>query len=83
MFIVVMSFALAGLFRSDGDRPIRLLAVNQDRGSLAASILRQPDQMRAFQVETIWEGTLPLPAGSWIPSWEPCRGCWSGAPTPL
>lgn len=55
MFIVVMSYALGGLFKPGGDQ-IQLLAVNQDRGTQAAAILRQLDKMVAFQVETTWEG---------------------------
>lgn len=55
MFIVVMSYALGGLFEP-GEDQIQLLAVNQDRGTQAAAILRQLDEMDAFQVETTWEG---------------------------
>jgi ABC-2 type transport system permease protein len=54
MFILVMSYALSGVFRT-GDRPIQILAVNQDKGTQAAAILRQLDQMEAFAVETAWE----------------------------
>ena len=32
MFIVLMSYALSGVFRSGEDRPIQLLAVNEDQG---------------------------------------------------
>jgi ABC-2 type transport system permease protein len=56
MFIVLMSYALNGVFHSGEDRPIRLLAVNEDRGRQAASVLRQFDEMKSFQVETTWEG---------------------------
>ncbi len=55
MFIVVMSYALHGLFEPRKDQ-IQLLAVNQDRGTQAAAILSQLDKMDAFQVETTWEG---------------------------
>ncbi|MGQ9601018.1 MAG: ABC transporter permease [Anaerolineae bacterium] len=55
MFIVVMSYALSGLFEP-GEDQIRLLAVNQDRGTQAAALLRQLDDMEAFQVEMTWEG---------------------------
>lgn len=55
MFIVVMSYALGGLFEP-GEDQIQLLAVNQDRGTQAAAVLRQLDEMDAFQVETTWEG---------------------------
>lgn len=55
MFIVVMSYALGGLFEP-GEGQIQLLTVNQDRGRQAAAILRQLDEMDAFQVETTWEG---------------------------
>ena len=55
MFIMVMSYALSGLYRT-GDRPIQILAVNQDKGTQAAAILHQLDEMKAFTVETTWEG---------------------------
>ena len=57
MFILVMSYALSGLYRT-GDRPIQILAVNQDKGNQAAAILHQLDEMKAFSVETTWEGQL-------------------------
>ncbi|MEW6231671.1 MAG: ABC transporter permease [Chloroflexota bacterium] len=56
MFIVVMSFALSGLFGAGEGSPIQILTVNQDRGTQAAAILRQLDEMKAFAVETTWEG---------------------------
>ncbi len=55
MFIVVMSYALAGLFGRD-DAQIQVLAVNQDQGSRALAVLQQLDALDAFQVETTWEG---------------------------
>jgi len=55
MFILVMSTALSGLFEPTGDRPIQLLAVNEDRGSQAASVIQQMDDMDAFAVQTSWE----------------------------
>ncbi len=55
IFIVVMSYALGGMFEP-GEGQIHLLAVNQDRGMQAATILQQLDEMEAFQVETSWEG---------------------------
>ena len=57
MFILVMSYALSGLYRT-GDRPIQILAVNQDKGNQAAAILHQLDEMKAFSVETTWGGQL-------------------------
>ena len=57
MFILVMSYALSGLYRT-GDRPIQILTVNQDKGTQAAAILRQLDEIKAFAVETTWEGQL-------------------------
>jgi ABC-2 type transport system permease protein len=56
MFILVMSYALSGVYRTSGDRPIQILAVNQDKGTQGASILRQLDEMKGFAVETAWEG---------------------------
>jgi ABC-2 type transport system permease protein len=55
MFIVIMSYALDGLYEPGKDQ-VQLLAVNQDRGTQAAAILRQLDEMDAFLVEMIWEG---------------------------
>ncbi|MBC7248996.1 MAG: ABC transporter permease [Anaerolineae bacterium] len=55
MFILIMSYALRGLFTPE-EGQIRLLAVNQDRGAQATVILRQLDEMDAFEVETSWEG---------------------------
>jgi ABC-2 type transport system permease protein len=55
MFILVMSYALSGIFRT-GDRPILILAVNQDKGTQAAAVLRQLGEMKAFAVETVWQG---------------------------
>jgi ABC-2 type transport system permease protein len=56
MFIVVMSYALSGLFRAGEDQPIRILAVIEDRGKQAAVVLRQLDKMKSFQIEKTWEG---------------------------
>jgi len=47
MFILVMSYALSGLYRT-GERPIHILTVNQDKGTQAAAILHQMDEMKAF-----------------------------------
>ncbi len=55
MFIVVMSYALSGMY-TPGEDQIHILAVNEDRGSRAAAVLEQLDGMDAFQVETGWEG---------------------------
>lgn len=55
MFIVVMSYALGGMYEP-GEDAIRLLAVNEDRGNQAAAILAQLDAMDALQVETTWNG---------------------------
>jgi ABC-2 type transport system permease protein len=52
MFIIIMSLALSGLYRS-GD--IRLLAVNQDQGKQADGFLRQLGKITAFHIETTWE----------------------------
>jgi len=54
MFILVMSYALSGIFRT-GDRPILILAVNQDKGTQAAAVLRQLAEMKSFAVETTWQ----------------------------
>ncbi|MCE5283652.1 MAG: ABC transporter permease [Deltaproteobacteria bacterium] len=54
MFILIMSYAMGGLFGTD--RPIRILAVNQDRGKEAAAVIRDLALKKGFQVEMTWEG---------------------------
>lgn len=56
MFIVVMSFALGGMFGAGTDRPIQVLAVNEDRGTQAEAFLKQLGEREAFAVKTDWEG---------------------------
>lgn len=56
MFIILMSYALSGAFRTGEDKPILILAVNEDQGKQAATILRQLDEMKSFQVEKTLEG---------------------------
>jgi len=58
MFIIVMSYALSGLFSAGDDRPIQILTVNEDQGTQAATIIRKLDEMKAFAVETTWEGKV-------------------------
>lgn len=93
MFIVVMSYALSGLFRSGEEQPFRILAANEDEGIHAAAILQQVDALEAFEVETIWEGqplTRPLLnasslAGNTLSRWcsPPISPlCWSNRPPP-
>jgi ABC-2 type transport system permease protein len=55
LFIVMMGYALRGLFEPGKD-PIRILAVNQDRGDQGATIIRQLEERGALRVETAWEG---------------------------
>ncbi|MBI3914658.1 MAG: ABC-2 transporter permease [Chloroflexi bacterium] len=55
MFIVIMSYATAGMYGS-GDRPREILAVNEDRGPQAAALIKQLDEMKGFDVVTMWEG---------------------------
>jgi len=57
MFILIISYALSGVF-SAGDHPIRILAVNQDTGTQAATLLDQLKDMKAFSVETSWGGHI-------------------------
>jgi ABC-2 type transport system permease protein len=55
MFILIITYALSDVF-SAGDRPIRILAVNQDKGRQAAALLDGLTEMKAFTIETSWEG---------------------------
>ncbi len=56
MFIVVMSYAMAGMFSGGSDHPIQLLVVNEDRGTQATSIIKQIGNTEGFAVETTWNG---------------------------
>jgi ABC-2 type transport system permease protein len=61
MFILVISYALSGAF-SAAEHPIQILAINQDAGTQAATLLDRLKEMKAFSVETSWEGhVLTLP----------------------
>jgi ABC-2 type transport system permease protein len=55
MFILIISYALSGVF-SAGNNPIHILAVNQDTGTQAAILLNQLNDIKSFSVETSWEG---------------------------
>jgi len=56
MFIVIMSYAMAGLFSGGSDHPVRLLVVNQDGGAPAAALIKQIGNTTGFSVETTWDG---------------------------
>ena len=55
MFILIITYALSDVF-SAGNHPVHILAVNQDTGTQAAALLDQLEDMKAFSVETSWEG---------------------------
>ena len=55
MFILIMSYAMSGLFRS-GDSPIRILVVNEDPGKEAMTVIKDLGAIQGFQAETTWEG---------------------------
>ena len=55
LFIVIMNYAMSGLFRS-GDSPIRILVVNEDTGKESMAVIRDLGKMKGFQTETTWEG---------------------------
>lgn len=56
MFIFVMTLALGGIFSSDGDNPIEILAVNNDTGTIGDQIIEGLRETEGFAVETEWEG---------------------------
>ena len=56
MFIVVMSYAMGGMYSGDSNHPIQLLVVNEDRGTQAATIIKQIGSLDGFAVETTWNG---------------------------
>ena len=55
MFILIMSYAMSGLFRS-GDSPIRILVVNEDPGKEAMTVIKDLGAIQGFLAETTWEG---------------------------
>jgi ABC-2 type transport system permease protein len=54
MFILIMSYALSGLY-GGGDRPIRFLIVNQDQGRQAAAVIKDMQTIKSFALETTWK----------------------------
>lgn len=56
MFIVVMSTAMSGTFRAPEDQPIPILIVNEDAGSIAATVVEQLGDLAGFTIETTWDG---------------------------
>jgi hypothetical protein len=61
LFIVIMSFALAGVYGSGG-KPIQILAVNEDKGNEAGRVVADLSKLKGFSVQTAWEGN-PLTRG--------------------
>ncbi|MBI5502589.1 MAG: ABC transporter permease [Deltaproteobacteria bacterium] len=55
MFIVIMRLAMRGAY-GDDDAPIRVLAVVEDRGDRAASVLGDLEKLGGFAVETARDG---------------------------
>lgn len=55
LFIVIMSYALAGVFGSG--KPIRILAVNEDTGKEAGRVIEDLSRLSGIAVETAWEGS--------------------------
>jgi ABC-2 type transport system permease protein len=54
LFIVIMSYALAGVYGSG--KPIKILAVNEDRGKEAEHVVKDLSGLSGIAVETSWEG---------------------------
>ena len=55
VFIVVMSYALQGVFGSE-EESFQILVVNQDRGNHAEQIIQELSKMKGFRIETDWDG---------------------------
>jgi ABC-2 type transport system permease protein len=55
LFIVIMSYALAGLYGSGG-KPLQMLAVNEDGGKEAENVIKGLSGLKGFSVQTAWEG---------------------------
>jgi hypothetical protein len=51
LFIVIMSFALAGVYGSGG-KPIQILAVNEDKGNEAGRVATDLSKLKGFSVQT-------------------------------
>ncbi|MBI3977297.1 MAG: ABC transporter permease [Chloroflexi bacterium] len=56
MFIFLMSVALGGAWGSGDNRPLDLLVVDEDGGSVGAAIVDGLKASGGFNVETEWEG---------------------------
>jgi ABC-2 type transport system permease protein len=56
LFIVIMSYALAGAFGSG--KPIKIIVVNEDRGNEAARVVKDLSGLSGIAVETSWEGAV-------------------------
>jgi ABC-2 type transport system permease protein len=55
-FVVLMSLALASQFGSVDERPIVLMAVDEDGGPAAGALLRRLGALPSFQLERSWAG---------------------------
>ncbi len=58
MFVVVMSYALAGPFGSAGSQTVKLLLVDEDGGKLAGLIRTRLAALEGFEIETTQNGQL-------------------------
>ncbi len=56
LFIVVMSYALAGIYGSAG-KPLTLLVVNEDNGKEAEHVIKDLSKLNGFSVQREWKGT--------------------------
>jgi ABC-2 type transport system permease protein len=56
MFIVVMSVAVGRLFGNEEGQPLSIVAVNQDRGDLAARAVDQLSRIDGLAVSSQWQG---------------------------
>lgn len=63
MFIVVMSFALAPLFRAPGDRPLVVPVEDRDRGPRAQRVLERLREVPRVQVELVPDAEAEVLSG--------------------
>jgi ABC-2 type transport system permease protein len=55
MFILIMSYALSGLFHG-GDQAIQILIINEDGGRQSKAVIEGIGSTKGFEAETGWEG---------------------------
>lgn len=56
MFILIMSYALAGSFGAGAENPIRILVVDNDEGRFSRGVMEELGREGVFELEREWKG---------------------------